>query len=163
MWRALFRTPNEVALTISRVTLAVVMFPHGMQKLFGWFGGYGFNATIENFRMGMNIPTWLAFLNIMTEAVGPLFLAIGLFSRFAALATGINMVVAAVLVHLPIGFFMNWGGVQPGEGFEYHLLALGLSVGVAIRGGGALSVDRAIAGKDGKETLDARSSYRRAA
>jgi putative oxidoreductase len=163
MWKAIFRTPHEIALTISRITLAIVMFPHGMQKLFGWFGGGGFNATLENFRVGMNIPAWLGILNILTESFGPILLAIGLLSRFAALATGINMIVAAILVHLPVGFFMNWSGAQAGEGFEFHILALGLSLPVIIRGGGAFSVDALIAGPQDRERYVTETGYRRAA
>jgi putative oxidoreductase len=47
-----------------------------------------------------------------------------------------------------MGFFMNWAGTQRGEGFEYHLLALGLAIALLIKGGGAFSVDRALAGAD---------------
>lgn len=73
-------------------------------------------------------------------------LIIGFFTRLAAFGIGCVMVAAMVMVHANVGFFMNWAGTQKGEGFEYHLLALGLSVALLIKGGGALSVDRAIAG-----------------
>jgi putative oxidoreductase len=52
------------------------------------------------------------------------------------------MAVAIANVHWPNGFFMNWFGTQKGEGFEYHLLAIGLAIAVMIRGSGALSLDR---------------------
>jgi putative oxidoreductase len=47
-----------------------------------------------------------------------------------------------VTTHLPFGFFMNWSGAQSGEGFEFHLLALGIALAIIAQGGGALSVDR---------------------
>jgi putative oxidoreductase len=55
------------------------------------------------------------------------------------------MLVAILMVHGANGFFMNWFGNQKGEGFEYHLLALGLAVGVIIAGAGKWSVDSALA------------------
>ena len=42
------------------------------------------------------------------------------------------------------GFFMNWSGTQQGEGFEYHLLVLGIAIALIIKGGGTWSVDRAL-------------------
>jgi putative oxidoreductase len=54
------------------------------------------------------------------------------------------MVVAALMVHAHIGFFMNWMGKQAGEGFEYHLIALGLAIVIMVQGAGALSLDRLI-------------------
>jgi len=53
-------------------------------------------------------------------------------------------VVAILTVHMSNGFFMNWFGKQAGEGFEYHLLAIGLAVAVMIGGSGAASIDRAL-------------------
>ena len=56
-----------------------------------------------------------------------------------------NMLVAIAMVHLPFGFFMNWFGTKQGEGFEFHLLAIGLGLAVLIGGSGALSIDHALA------------------
>ena len=56
------------------------------------------------------------------------------------------MVVAVAMVHIHFGFFMNWGGAKKGEGFEYHLLALAVCIALMVKGGGALSVDRALSG-----------------
>jgi len=50
-------------------------------------------------------------------------------------------------IALPNGFFMNWGGDQHGEGFEYHLLVLGMSLALIIGGAGKLSVDSLISKK----------------
>jgi putative oxidoreductase len=72
-------------------------------------------------------------------------LVLGALTRVAAFGIGMNMIVAVLMVHLGNGFFMNWTGQQKGEGFEYHLLALLIAVLLVVRGGGAFSVDRALA------------------
>lgn len=129
---------------IARLFLGVVMFPHGAQKVLGWFGGHGFSATMGMFTEKMHIPAPFAFLAIMAEFAGSIGLIIGFLSRVAAFGIGTVMVVAIVTVHAANGFFMNWAGNQKGEGFEYHLLAIGLAIVVMICGGGKASVDYAI-------------------
>jgi putative oxidoreductase len=57
------------------------------------------------------------------------------------------MMGAIFMVHLPYGFFMNWFGKQAGEGFEYHLLVIGMSIALMIAGAGRWSVDGLIAGR----------------
>jgi putative oxidoreductase len=141
----LLRTREEWAPTVARLALAIAIFPHGAQKVFGWFGGYGISATIAAFSQQMGIPPFFTVLAILTEFLGTIALALGLFTRAAALAIAIEMVVAVSLVHAQYGFFMNWYGNKQGEGFEYHLLAVGLAVVLMIAGGGALSLDRRIA------------------
>jgi putative oxidoreductase len=123
------------------------MFPHGAQKLLGLFGGFGFSGTMQYFTSTMGLPYGLALLVIAAEFFGALGLIFGLLTRVAALGIGCVMAGAIYLVHLPNGFFMNWSGKQAGEGFEYHILALGIALALMIKGGGLLSVDRAIARK----------------
>lgn len=130
-----------------RLTLGIVMFPHGAQKMLGWFGGYGFTGTMGFFTEQMGIPAVFAFLAILAEFAGSLGLISGLLTRIAAFGIAANMAVAIVTVHLGNGFFMNWYGSQKGEGFEYHLLALGMAIAIIIRGGGSLSVDAKLASK----------------
>src|SRR5207237_4782011 len=86
-----------------------------------------------------------AFLAICAEFFGGLMLIVGLLGRVAALAILCIMVVAVVKVHWQFGLFMNWFGTQKGEGFEYHLLAITVGLIVALRGSGALSLDRLLA------------------
>jgi putative oxidoreductase len=95
---------------------------------------------------GSGIPAAFALLAIAAEFLGPLGLAVGLLTRIAAFGIACVMVVAIVTVHWPNGFFMNWYGNQKGEGFEYHLLALGIAVTLIIVGGGAWSLDAALTG-----------------
>jgi len=140
--RAILSTTDDPVATLARLVLALVMFPHGAQKVLGWFGGYGFSGTMQFFTEQMGIPAVLAFLAIAVEFLGPLALVLGLAGRVAAAGIVVNMAVAAWMVHLPNGFFMNWFGNQKGEGFEYHLLAIALALVVVVRGSGGWSLDR---------------------
>ena len=83
----------------------------------------------------------LAFAAIVTEVLGGVLLIAGFGTRYAALALGGVMVVAATQ-HWANGFFMNWTGQQKGEGVEFHLLTLGMVAALLILGGGKWSVDR---------------------
>jgi putative oxidoreductase len=141
----LSQTDSNVVGLILRITLAVVMFPHGAQKVVGWFGGHGFRGTMKFFT-GSGIPAIFALLAIAAEFLGPLGLAVGLLTRVAAFGIACVILVAIFTVHWPHGFFMNWYGNQKGEGFEYHLLVLGIAITVIIVGGGAWSLDGALAG-----------------
>jgi putative oxidoreductase len=142
MFKKLIQTDDDVSTLIMRVLLGIVFFPHGAQKLLGWFGGGGFSATMSVFTDKMGIPVVLAFLAIMAESVGAVALIAGFLTRIAALGIGTNMVVAILMVHLPNGFFMNWFGNKKGEGFEYHILAITLALALIIKGGGKWSIDR---------------------
>lgn len=148
MIRKLFETDNDSASLILRVLLGIVFFPHGAQKVFGWFGGHGFSATMATFTEKMEIPAFFAFLDIVAEFGGAIALIIGLLTRVASFGIAVVMVVAVYLVHIPHGFFMNWFGKQQGEGFEYHILAFAIAVALMIKGGGRWSIDGLIAKKE---------------
>jgi len=135
-------TTDDYALTVARLLLGIVFFAHGAQKVLGWWGGPGFSGTMGFFTHGMGIPAPLAFLAIMAEFLGGLGLIVGALARVAAFGIFMNMAVAIAKVHWANGLFMNWGGGQKGEGFEYHLLAIAIAVAVMLDGAGALSVDR---------------------
>jgi putative oxidoreductase len=154
MLRSLMATEDRFAPTLARLTLGIVFFPHGMQKLFGWFGGYGFNGTLHSFTDQAHIPVVFAVLAILAEGLGSLGLIFGFLTRVAAFGIACNMTVAVYLVHRYNGFFMNWTGQQKGEGFEFHILALGLALFVMIYGGGAWSVDLAISKKQSAAALE---------
>jgi putative oxidoreductase len=146
MIRKLLATNNDVLPLILRLTLGLVMFPHGAQKLLGWFGGGGFSATMQGMT-GMGLPAVIVFLVIVAEFFGALGLITGFLTRFSAFGIATVMLGAVATVHAKVGFFMNWFGQQQGEGFEYHLLVIGIAVALMIRGGGLLSVDRALQGE----------------
>ncbi len=143
MFRKLVGTENDYVLTITRVVLGAVFFAHGAQKMLGWFGGYGFDATMGTFTHE-GIPALFAFLAICAEFLGSLGLISGFLTRIAAFGITCNMLVAIFMVHDRNGFFMNWTGTQKGEGIEYHLLALGLTILLMAKGAGALSIDHVL-------------------
>jgi putative oxidoreductase len=134
-------TNDDPGVFAARVFLAAVFIPHGSQKLLGLFGGNGFTATMDYFTSS-GMPAVLAFLVIMGESLGALALLVGLCGRFMAFGIAMIMLGAIFMTHLSNGFFMNWFGTQKGEGFEYHLLALGLAFLVMIDGSGKFSIDR---------------------
>jgi len=142
--KALFQTDDGWTGLILRLTLGLVMFPHGAQKLLGWFGGFGFNGTMGFFTQKMELPWLIALLIIIGESFGSVALLAGFLTRFTAASLAVIMLGAIALVHLPNGFFMNWFGQQQGEGYEYHLLVIGIAAALLVTGGGKWSVDRTV-------------------
>ncbi len=140
-----FATDNSTAAFILRLILGLVMFPHGAQKLFGWFGGFGFSGTMGAFTGSMGIPAVIAFLVIIGESFGAIGLIAGFLTRFTAASMAVIMLGAISIAHWQHGFFMNWFGNQEGQGYEYHLLVIGISAALIIMGAGKWSVDQEIA------------------
>jgi len=149
MHRLLATSPSW-SITIVRVTLGAIFFAHGAQKVLGWFGGFGFAGTLGFFTEKMGMPKPLAASVILIEFFAPLLLLVGLGTRAAALGIGAIMIGAIATVHASQGFFMNWSGAQAGEGFEYHLLALGLVAVLLVQGGGFISLDRLLASRSAR-------------
>jgi putative oxidoreductase len=145
MLNRIVRTNEDYALTIARLLLGVLFFIHGDQLMLGWFGGHGLSRSTEFFTQHLGIPAPLAFLAICAEFFGGVMLMVGFLGRLAALSIICTMAVAVAKVHWHFGLFMNWFGTQKGEGFEYHLLAITHGVVIALRGSGALSLDRLLA------------------
>ena len=141
MFQRIIKTENDVVLTILRLTLGLVFFAHGAQKMLGWFGGRGFSATIAYYQTLGFGPT-LGFFAIAIEFLGSLALIFGFLGRIAALGIVARLVFVVWTLYWQFGFFMNWNGIQRGEGFEFHLLAFALGVAIILRGSGAFSVDR---------------------
>jgi putative oxidoreductase len=155
MIRRLIATDDNTATLILRLVLGAVFFAHGAQKMLGWFGGYGFAATMGAFTTAMHIPAPLAFLAIAAEFFGGLGLIFGLLTRIAAFGISCNMVVAILTVHRHFGFFMNWMGTKKGEGFEYHLLVLAITAFLMVRGAGAASLDHLLSARSNPASLAA--------
>jgi putative oxidoreductase len=145
-------TTNDGTLTVMRLLAGTVFFAHGAQKALGWFGGFGFAGTMGFFTNMLHIPAAFAFLAIMAEFLGGMGLILGFLARIAAFGIAVNMLVAIMMVHRHVGFFMNWGGKQNGEGFEFHLLAIAIMLAIMVRGAGALSVDGALAARSAAST-----------
>lgn len=141
MFRELLRTDASPAQLFIRLALGIVMFPHGVQKVLGWFGGPGITKTIQAFA-AMGFPAWSVVALMVVESLGAVLLVFGFLTRLWAVGIGAIITICMFLNHVQHGFFMNWFGQQQGEGYEYHLLVIGICVALLIKGGGAFSVDR---------------------
>ena len=148
MLRRFLRTEQSYALLALRLTLAIVIFPQGAQKLLGWYGGFGLDGTMQFFA-SIGVPAVLGLLVITSDFFGALALAAGLGGRLAAFGTASVMLGAMLLVHGQYGFFINWYGAQPGEGIQFHLLALAAAIVLMVKGSGAWSVDRLLVRQHG--------------
>ena len=142
----LFRTNNDWTSLVLRLALGIMILPHGLQKTLGWFGGYGFSATLNAFTQ-QGIPWIFALAAILAESLGGIGLLTGFATRLSAFFVGMTMVVAAFKVHLANGFFMNWAGTNAGEGFEFHILAVGIALALVINGAGKFSLDQLVSRK----------------
>ena len=141
MTHFLFSSDNSWTGFILRFTLGIVMFPHGMQKMLGTFGGYGFKSTMAYFTDTLHFPWILSCLIIVIEFVCPLTLFVGLAGKVSAFMLLIIMAGAIITTNYANGFFMNWFGNQSGEGYEYHLLVIGICLALIVTGSGKYSVD----------------------
>lgn len=144
MKNKIFSTGNDWSGLITRLTVGIILLPHGAQKLFGIFGGYGFSGTMGYFTDALHLPWIVGFLVIFLEFFGSVALIAGFASRIWAGAILVLMVGIILTSHLDNGFFMNWFGNQKGEGFEFHLLVIGLCAAIIVTGSGPTSIDRLI-------------------
>jgi putative oxidoreductase len=142
MKKRLIENEGSRAALVIRLGLGLVLFPHGAQKLLGWFGGYGFTGTMEYLTGDVGLPWLLGLGVVLLESAGALLLVLGLTTRITALLIGIQFIGIIFTAHLSNGFFMNWEGTQAGEGFEYHLLVIAMSLALLVQGGGSYSLDQ---------------------
>lgn len=125
-----------------RVIVGLLLFAHGTQKLFGWWGGPGLRGAAGFFGpLGFRPPLAMALTASVSEAMGLLF-ALGLLTPVAALATASTMVVAVGSVHWKNGLFASKGG------YEFNLVLWTAAVAVAATGPGRFSLDRALGWDD---------------
>jgi putative oxidoreductase len=146
MWKKLFQTNDDAVAMVLRLLLGIVFFTHGMQKLFGWFGGYGFDGTMGWLTGKLGVPWIFALLAVLAEGLGSLGLIAGLGTRIAAFGITVNMITASFLLHAPNSTLMAWFvNNQNGMGLEYHVVIIAVTIALMVRGGGKWSVDRLIA------------------
>ncbi|HEV8514254.1 MAG TPA: DoxX family protein [Cyclobacteriaceae bacterium] len=141
MKNLLFETSSNWIGLVLRLTVGLIMLPHGAQKLLGYFGGYGFRGTMSYFTETMKLPWVISLLIIMIEFFGAMGLIIGFGSRVWSMGFMAIMIGAIITTNFKNGLFMNWFGNQAGEGYEYHLLIIGLCISLLITGSGKLSLD----------------------
>jgi putative oxidoreductase len=144
MKKGIFNTNNDWTGLVIRLTLALVMIPHTIQHTTGGLGGYGYTGMMGFFTQSLHIPVALAFLVIVTEIVTPMVLLLGFGTRVASSVLILLMVGIIITSHYQFGFFMNWLGNQKGEGFEYHLLYIGLALASVLNGSGKYSLDAVV-------------------
>lgn len=144
MKKLIFETQMGIPGFINRVFLAMVLFPHGAQKMLGSFGGYGFNGTMGYFTETVHLPLIVALLIILIEFVGPFALLLGFAARIWYASIAVLFTGIILTSHLSNGFFMNWFGNQAGEGYEFHLLVIGMALAGLIGGSGNWSIDKLI-------------------
>jgi putative oxidoreductase len=134
------RTTYSFAGFAARLTIALVLFPHGAQKMLGWWNGLGFSGAMSFFTGTVHLPYVIGVLVIWIEFFCPLLLLIGLATRLNAFAVLVVMAgIIATVQHQY--FFMNWFGNQSGEGMEFFLLVIGLCTVCLVTGGGSFSLD----------------------
>ena len=126
----------DLGILLLRMTVGLALAAHGSQKVFGWFGGYGPDATGQfmealGFRPGRRHALAAGYV----ELVGGLLLAIGFLTPLAAALIASVMVVAAATVHWKNGFFITSGG------YEFNLVIGAAALAIAFTGPGALSLD----------------------
>jgi putative oxidoreductase len=128
-----------MAWPLVRIITGLLLIPHGAQKLFGWFGGYGLSATGEFFESALGMSPGILWAGLAggVEVFAGLALVLGVLTRPAAAAVVVLMAVA-LSVHVPHGFFWTAGGI------EYPLMWLVLAFAIVLRGGGAFSLDRTL-------------------
>jgi len=143
MIQKLLQTDNNFIYLFLRVVAGVIIFPYGMQKLFGWFddlgGGVGVKETLANMRL-KKIPIVIAWMVIIGQSLGSIALIAGFFGRIAAVGNFI-IFTGALFVHAGDGWSLNWRSQKKGEGVEYFVLLLSILIVIIIKGSGPISID----------------------
>jgi len=121
-----------------RLVVGLAIAAHGVQKLFGWFGGYGLAGTAGFFeQLGFRPGRVFAFFAGLAETGGGLLTALGLFGALGPATIVMVMLVAIFSVHIKKGFFITNGG------WELNAIYIAAAVEIAYAGSGAYSLDRA--------------------
>ena len=137
MIKILLQTHSDYVYTFLRIIAGIIVFPYGMQKLFGWFsapefGAPGIKGSLEQLT-ARKIPKFIAWLIIIGQSLGSIALMSGFLGRIAA--GGLFIIfTGALIVHLPDGWTLNWFGSKKGEGIEYFVLLLSFLLVIILKG-----------------------------
>lgn len=134
----------NLAYMLLRWMSGLILFIGGAGKVMGWFGGFGLDTTVSMFQSSMNLSPFWAYLSSFTEFIGGFLIMAGLFTRPAALALFINMLVATILVGTK-NFFMG--------GAAYPCLLMICFLYILISGPGILSFDALIWKRNNKNIV----------
>lgn len=139
MIQKLLQTDTDFVITFLRIVAGIIIFPYGMQKIFGWFDGSGIKGSLDQLTV-RKIPKIIAWLVIIGQSLGSIALITGFLGRIAA---GGNFLIftGALVVHSRDGWTMNWFGKKRGEGVEYFVMLLSVLLIIIIKGSGAMSID----------------------
>jgi putative oxidoreductase len=127
---------QPLALLLMRLTLGAIMVAHGYHKV---FGGLHHHAQMV---AGLGLPAWLGYVSSFTEFLGGLLILAGMFTRAAAFAICINLVVAVWKVHWHNGLL---GGFER-PGYEFPLAAATLAFALIFFGAGPIALDHVLRG-----------------
>lgn len=144
MINKILSTDNNFAGLFLRLALALVILPHGYQKI------ADFGNLLDILETHYSLPPFIGALVILIEFFSALLLIAGVFTRINAALLGI-VLLGAGFYHLEHGFYMNWFGVQEGEGYQFHLLFVLTAISSVFIGGGKFSIDRILAKKTSEE------------
>lgn len=123
------------SLLVLRLTAGSIFISHGGQKLFGMFNGIGLEGTVKIVEgLGLANPYLATMIWAYIEFIGGIFLVLGIFARWAAIATVSTVIVYLWKVNLAYGYFVHNGS------FEYNLIIIGSCVPIILLGGGSWSV-----------------------
>jgi putative oxidoreductase len=126
----------NIGLLIIRLVVGLLFVGHGAQKLFGWFGGYGIKGTGGWFEsIGIKPGVTMALLAGLTELIGGTLFTVGLLTPLAGIMIAGTMVMAIVKVHAPNGLWATENG------YEYNLILIAVTIGVALTGAGQYALD----------------------
>lgn len=141
----IFNSQQDYMILFLRLIIGIIMFPHGAQKLFGWFGGGGLKDTIQHMSSA-GVPRFVSLLIIFGQSLGSIAIIIGFCTRLVAVCLFIIM-AGAMIINMPNGWMMNWTGKKNGEGIEYFILFLAIDLYIIISGSGPLGFDNLIYSK----------------
>lgn len=141
--KKIFQTSDDYAALIIRLTLGLILWAHGAQKLLGIFDGHGFGNTMNYFTDTVHLPALIGFLVIMMEFFGSIAIVLGFATRILSAVTILLFTGIIITHHWQAGFFMDWFGANPTgfEGFEFDLLMMGMALSLMISGGGKYAAD----------------------
>jgi putative oxidoreductase len=124
---------QPLALLVMRLVLGIVMLAHGYQNTFRHLHDH------VHMVVNLGIPAWLGYVSSFTEFFGGLLILAGFFTRPAAFAICIDLMVAIWKVH--------WhNGLTGDRGYEFPLALAGLAFGLIFFGGGPISIDHVLRG-----------------
>lgn len=127
---------QPLALLVMRLALGAVMVAHGSHKV---FGGLHHHAQ---FVASLGIPAWLGYVSAFAEFIGGLMVLAGFFTRAAALALCVDLLIAISKVHLHNGLT----GSPDRPGYEFPLTLAAVAFALILFGGGPIALDHVLRG-----------------